>query len=90
MVQAQQVGSLLGPQLPSSSRLICSRLRFEDHSSSGGASSVARAAPALLGSLTGDAKPGADFGPGIACVAEAVDGLLGSVVDVVDQGDDVS
>lgn len=49
-----------------------------------------RPAPALLGSLTGYAKPGADFRPGIACVAEAVDGSLNRIVDVVGQTDQVA
>ena len=40
-------------------------------------------APALLGSLAGDAEPHGDVGPGVAEVAEAGDGLAGGVLEVV-------
>jgi hypothetical protein len=41
-----------------------------------------RAAPASLGSLAGDAEPGADFGPGVAEGAQAFDGLGDGSVDL--------
>ena len=40
-------------------------------------------APALLGSLAGDAEPHGDVGPGVAELAEAGDGLAGGVLEVV-------
>ena len=40
-------------------------------------------APALLGSLAGDAEPHGDVGPGVAECAEPGDGLAGGVLEVV-------
>src|SRR5689334_3062906 len=39
-------------------------------------------APALLGSLAGDAEPHGDVGPGVAEVAESGDGLAGGLLEV--------
>ena len=43
-------------------------------------------APALLGSLAGDAEPHGDVGPGVAEFAEPGDGLAGGVLEVGRRG----
>ena len=47
---------------------------------------VGSVAPALLGSLAGDAEPHADVGPGVAEGAERGDGLAGGVLEVIGEG----
>src|ERR1017187_2061731 len=43
--------------------------------------------PSLLGSLPGDAEPGADLGPGVAPVAQAPDRLGYGGVELVSEAD---
>ena len=43
-------------------------------------------APALLGSLAGDAEPHGDVGPAVAEFAQAGDGVAGGVLEVVGEG----
>src|ERR1039457_6927500 len=43
--------------------------------------------PSLLGSLAGDAEPGADLGPGVAAVPQALDRLGDGGVDLLGQAE---
>jgi hypothetical protein len=43
--------------------------------------------PALLGGLAGDAEPGADLGPGVAAIPQALDRLGYGGVDLVGQAE---
>ncbi len=48
---------------------------------------TARATPALLGGLAGDAEPCADLGPGVASGSQPADGSLDRGIDLAGQAD---